>query len=296
MHRALLFVCLVLLLAGAALAADWPQWRGPDRDGVAKDGPPLAEAWPDTGPRRVWVSEERILSGTVQRYAGGGWGSVSVADGRVYCSYVAPRKEKIDTRTLTKQALGRLGWHKVKPPDDLLAKIEQARASDERSAIKDRRKLAAWIGAWVKAHLADGAARKHRAFATDRLKRGRGALDLAVLDRLATIADKPFPNQAALDAWFAENGIDGGIRKAVQARVPTTKMYRDTVVICMDAATGRTVWKKVFTGGPFYTLYENAAASGTPCIANGKVYLTNRLVAAVGGGGTTRSTRRERTG
>ena len=38
---------------GAAVAADWPQWRGPQRDGVSKETGLLKE-WPAGGPRLVW--------------------------------------------------------------------------------------------------------------------------------------------------------------------------------------------------------------------------------------------------
>ncbi|TWT48334.1 outer membrane biogenesis protein BamB [Botrimarina hoheduenensis] len=45
------------LLAGLtvpALAADWPQWLGPQRDGLtAETG--LLQAWPEGGPPRVWL-------------------------------------------------------------------------------------------------------------------------------------------------------------------------------------------------------------------------------------------------
>src|SRR5215204_1398633 len=42
----------VLFLTGAA-AADWPQYLGPERNGVYR-GPALAEAWPTQGPRVAW--------------------------------------------------------------------------------------------------------------------------------------------------------------------------------------------------------------------------------------------------
>ena len=35
------------------LAADWPQYLGPTRNGVYT-GPPLNEKWPAGGPRVVW--------------------------------------------------------------------------------------------------------------------------------------------------------------------------------------------------------------------------------------------------
>ncbi len=60
----------------ANLTPDWPQWRGPDRTGVANSSPPLASAWSESGPKKVW--ESRPL-----HYAGGD-GSPVVAQGRVY--------------------------------------------------------------------------------------------------------------------------------------------------------------------------------------------------------------------
>jgi len=41
------------LTACSAQAADWPQWRGPDRDGISQEAG-LAAKWPEGGPRLVW--------------------------------------------------------------------------------------------------------------------------------------------------------------------------------------------------------------------------------------------------
>jgi outer membrane protein assembly factor BamB len=46
-------VCLVAV-ALPALAADWPQWRGPDRTGVSKETGLLKE-WPKDGPKLLWT-------------------------------------------------------------------------------------------------------------------------------------------------------------------------------------------------------------------------------------------------
>lgn len=54
-------------------AADWPNWRGPDADGVSKETG-LLKAWPEGGPEVVWEIEN----------AGLGYSSVVVADGRVF--------------------------------------------------------------------------------------------------------------------------------------------------------------------------------------------------------------------
>ena len=51
---ALLFVSA---LGASATAADWPQWRGPNRDGISKETGLLKE-WPSAGPKLLWQSKE----------------------------------------------------------------------------------------------------------------------------------------------------------------------------------------------------------------------------------------------
>jgi outer membrane protein assembly factor BamB len=51
-------------------SADWPQWRGPNRDGASPETGLLA-AWPDAGPKELW-----------RQAAGPGYSSVVVAQGR----------------------------------------------------------------------------------------------------------------------------------------------------------------------------------------------------------------------
>ncbi len=41
------------ILATAALAADWPQWRGPHRDGISAETG-LLKTWPADGPKLLW--------------------------------------------------------------------------------------------------------------------------------------------------------------------------------------------------------------------------------------------------
>ena len=70
--RCLLAVCL-LSLSLPALAADWPQWRGPKRDDISKETGLLKE-WPKDGPPLAW--EVKGL--------GGGYSAPSVAAGRIF--------------------------------------------------------------------------------------------------------------------------------------------------------------------------------------------------------------------
>src|SRR2546422_10437879 len=45
---------LLCLVSGMSVSAhDWPQFLGPERNGVYS-GPPLASSWPAGGPRKVW--------------------------------------------------------------------------------------------------------------------------------------------------------------------------------------------------------------------------------------------------
>lgn len=65
---------LLILVAGAPLAAaDWAQWRGPNRDGVSKETGLLQE-WPKDGPKLVWQATD----------LGNGYGAVAVAGDRIY--------------------------------------------------------------------------------------------------------------------------------------------------------------------------------------------------------------------
>ncbi|MGD9722872.1 MAG: PQQ-binding-like beta-propeller repeat protein [Pirellulales bacterium] len=52
MSRRILTAFLVLL-AVPALAVDWPQWRGPGRDGISQETGLLAQ-WPAEGPKLLW--------------------------------------------------------------------------------------------------------------------------------------------------------------------------------------------------------------------------------------------------
>jgi outer membrane protein assembly factor BamB len=69
---------------GPAFAADWPEWRGPNRNGAAPTSPPLISTLPTLGLKPAWKSEN---------LPSGGWGSPIVADGRVYL-FVHYRSQK----------------------------------------------------------------------------------------------------------------------------------------------------------------------------------------------------------
>jgi outer membrane protein assembly factor BamB len=64
---------LIVLLAGPLHAGDWPQWRGPQRDGISGEKG-LLDRWPKEGPRLLWQAKG----------LGSGYSSVAIAGGRIY--------------------------------------------------------------------------------------------------------------------------------------------------------------------------------------------------------------------
>src|SRR4051794_631648 len=52
--RTRLLAALFVAFTLPAFAADWPQWRGPNRDDVSKETGLLKE-WPKDGPKLLWT-------------------------------------------------------------------------------------------------------------------------------------------------------------------------------------------------------------------------------------------------
>jgi outer membrane protein assembly factor BamB len=48
-----MLVFLLLIVSSVSLAADWPQFQGPNRDGKAVDQG-IAKSWPEKGPKELW--------------------------------------------------------------------------------------------------------------------------------------------------------------------------------------------------------------------------------------------------
>lgn len=72
--KRLLAALAIALSAGPLTAADWPQWRGPNRDGKSAETG-LLEAWPKSGPKLNWTFEQ----------AGLGYSTPAVVGDVLYC-------------------------------------------------------------------------------------------------------------------------------------------------------------------------------------------------------------------
>ena len=96
----ILSAALICVAAAAAGAADWPQWRGPQRDGAAPDAA-LPSTLPETL-RKVWQVE-----------VGEGHSSPVVAGDRVF---VHSRQGEDEVVRALDLATGRELWRHADPP------------------------------------------------------------------------------------------------------------------------------------------------------------------------------------
>lgn len=82
-------------------AADWPNWRGPERTGVAAESGLLTE-WPSGGPKKLWS-----LSGM-----GDGYSTVSVVGNRIYTSGCFEGEGKLVAITTDGKIIGKASYGK----------------------------------------------------------------------------------------------------------------------------------------------------------------------------------------
>jgi outer membrane protein assembly factor BamB len=86
------------VIAQAPAAGDWPQWRGPDRNGISRETG-LLQQWPAAGPSVVWAA-----SGI-----GAGYGTVAVKGARVFVQGLRGRQTMLHSLD---GATGKYLWSK----------------------------------------------------------------------------------------------------------------------------------------------------------------------------------------
>ena len=104
--------CFFLLAAMHVQAADWPQWRGPQRDGVSKETG-LLHKWPEGGPKLLWQ----------QSNIGSGYSTPAVVGERMYLlgntdmenEFVKALSVK-DGSEIWSTRIGKVGLPDQKPP------------------------------------------------------------------------------------------------------------------------------------------------------------------------------------
>ncbi|MCG8608703.1 PQQ-like beta-propeller repeat protein [bacterium] len=84
------FMCAVILTATTISASppskkshDWPQWLGPNRDGLSSEKG-LLKSWPADGPTEIWRTK-----------IGDGYSAISVVSDRLYTMYATGSEERL---------------------------------------------------------------------------------------------------------------------------------------------------------------------------------------------------------
>ena len=93
---ATLIVVGAVPLSSQSTLSDWPQWRGPDRNGLSKETGLLSQ-WPRSGPTAAWSAA----------MLGAGYGSIAVQGDRVYVQGMRNRQSVVSTLN---RADGKLVW------------------------------------------------------------------------------------------------------------------------------------------------------------------------------------------
>lgn len=106
------------MLAGRARpasndAGDWPQWRGPDRNGISRETG-LAKSWPSAGPPSIWSISN----------LGQGYGALAIKGDRIYVQGVEGRNSVV---FCLNRLDGKIVWTAA-----LAEKMEQDRGSGPR--------------------------------------------------------------------------------------------------------------------------------------------------------------------
>ena len=104
MARILTFASALIIatISARAQSFDWPQWRGPDRNGISKETGLLKE-WPRSGPPLSWSAA----------MIGAGYGSVAVVGDRVWVQGMRNRQSVV---TSLNRADGKVAWVRIVGP------------------------------------------------------------------------------------------------------------------------------------------------------------------------------------
>jgi len=100
-----------------------------------------------------------------------------------------------------------------------------------------------------------------------RFIKGSQAIELRVLEEINQQRNHVFQNQAELEAWVAARDWTDAEKTEVLSKVPATEKQANDVILALDAATGKEVWKFEVPGYP-----AGRNASSTPTVQDGRIY------------------------
>ena len=256
MHK----IC-ICLIAGAlsAGAAEWNQWRGPNRNGLVPDQVRLDTQFPESGPKEIWRSEP------IPSNDDGGHGSLVISGNRIYMGIVWHKNIPSEKRELNELVVRRMGFRNLSQHKGLADKMEEARLA--LSSRLRGAKLEEWADAWLEEHLDPKQQEAIGGWIKDRFKKGKSAVPYGDLEKISKAGDLLFENDKIFKAWIEKQGFSKLAREQLIKVVPSSIREAKDVVICIDGTNGKTLWRSETPGHP-----TGRKSSSTPCVANGKVY------------------------
>ncbi len=257
-----LFVCL--LGVSACFGADWPQFRGPDRNGKATEGI-LMKSWPEGGPKLLW-SQDGL---------GKGFASMSIANGMVYTTGVEKKTcyiyaFDVKGKPVWKKSLGK-GWTGSYPGSRTIPTIDgdrlyvmsgqgrigcyNARTGKNIWSVDTEKEFGAKNIRWgiAESVLIDG----KKVICTPG---GKNATVVA-LDKMSGRTIWTSKGLSEKSAYCSPILIEEGPSRFVITLVEKS-------IVCIDIETGKLIWQI-----PHETKYDISAVS--PIYHNGMLYVTN---------------------
>ncbi len=272
---ALVFVTLLasVITAQTIPSADWPQWRGPDRNGISRETG-LAQSWPAGGPPLAWSAGG----------LGNGYGTVSVQGDRVFVQGLRGRQtilhslNRADGRYVWSKTLGNGGDNDRGPGPRSTPTLD----GDRVYAITEGGEVACLRAAdgtmvWQRNLLRDFGGRNISWLVSES--------PLVDGDRLIVSPGGPNAGMAALDkmtgrtVWVArELSDEAGYAAPVVVEVNGVRAYTtftSAAAVGVRASDGKVLWR-------YRQAANNVANIATPVVSGDQVFYTSAY--GTGGG------------
>jgi len=259
----------LVLLVGLQISSvchgdDWPQWRGPNRDGISKETG-LLKSWPAGGPKELWAVNT----------PGKGYAAVSVVGKTIYLTGTEGKKGVLYALDLS----GKLKWKQVYGPE-WTTNFPQARTCP----TIDGANAYVYSGmGWAACFDAETGKKKWdldtmAEFGGKNIRWGIAESPLIVGNLMICHPGGPDAAVAALDkatgkrVWASKGLSDkSAYCSAICANVGPTQAIitmTENHVVGLDAKTGKVLWKH-----PHRNRY--GAHPNTPLFFDGMVYATS---------------------
>jgi outer membrane protein assembly factor BamB len=272
-------IILVVLLAALPVSAnDWPQWRGPQRNGISAETGLLKE-WPKDGPKLSWEAKD----------IGSGYSTPAVVGGRLYLlsnegldnEFVAALDAK-DGKRLWSATLGKVGNPKQQP-NFPAARSTPTVEGDVLYALGSDGDLAC-------VETAAGKVRWHKNIRTDfGGKPGVWAYSESPLIDGDTVVCTPGGDEATIVAFnkktgdviwkcAAPGGDEAAYASAIVVESDGVKQYVQLLkrgLMGVDSRTGKFLWRYAKPVSPY------GANIPSPVVADNSIYTS---AAGIGGG------------